>query len=449
MTPISIITRFAPSPTGLLHIGGARTALFNYLFAKQHGGKYILRIEDTDRERSKPEFEADILSGLSLLGLAADETYRQSERTAIYRSYLSKLIEAGHAYISQEKPKKEGDRAEVIRFKNPNSRIVFNDIIRGEVAVDTADLGDFVIAKDLDTPLYHLAVVVDDHESDVSHVIRGEDHIANTPRQILIQEGLGFARPIYAHLPLILAEDRSKLSKRHGAVAVADYVRDGYLPEALINFLALLGWSPQHAGESNENEVLTLEDLVSRFRLEHVQKSGAVFDKERLDWLNREHIRRLSPEAQREKIREFLPEGITRFPNYSPERLERVAPIVIDRIKRFGEVREMQDELAFFFAPPSYDKTLLRGKKGEFDAAAVAAHLAKVRDTITSLPEASFSAEDVRSALWPYAEEAGRGAVLWPLRVALSGRERSPDPFTIASVIGKAETLERITYALE
>ena len=216
--PDQIVTRFAPSPTGLLHAGNYRTAVFSYLFARQHGGKFILRIEDTDRERSRPEYEVNILESLAWLGLDFDEKYRQSENASVHREYLEKMIASGHAYISQETPTKEGERAEVIRFKNPNKKVLFPDLIRGDIEFDTTELKDFVIAKSLDEPVFHLAVVVDDFTAGVTHVIRGEDHISNTPRQILIQEAIGAPCPIYAHLPLVLAPDRSKLSKRKGAL---------------------------------------------------------------------------------------------------------------------------------------------------------------------------------------------------------------------------------------
>ena len=239
-----IVTRMAPSPTGKFHVGSVRTALFNYLFARQNGGKFILRIEDTDKERSKKEFETDIIEAFDWLTLEYDEFYRQSERTEIYKKHIQKLIDDGFAYISKEEATEEKQRSEVIRFKNPNKVVKFNDLILGDIEVDTTDLGDFVIAKDLENPLYHLTVVVDDGIMEVSHVIRGQDHISNTPRQILILEALGFQRPIYAHIPLILAPDKTKLSKRHGALATLEYRDIGYFKEAILNFMAMIGWNP-------------------------------------------------------------------------------------------------------------------------------------------------------------------------------------------------------------
>lgn len=288
-----IITRFAPSPTGPMHVGSARTALMSYLYAKQHNGRFILRIEDTDRERSKPEYEKDIRDGLQWLDIHADEEYRQSDRTAVYKRYLADLIKKDAAYVSRE-PKREGSgEIDVVRFRNPNKRVGWKDLIRGEVSFDTTELKDFVIAKSIEEPLFHLAVVIDDFESNVSHVIRGEDHISNTPRQILIQEAIGAPTPEYAHLPLILAADRSKLSKRKHAesASLAHYRALGIRPEAMVNFLALLGW---HPSKSDASEVLSFADLVEQFDLQRVQKGGAVLDVNKLNWLNREYQKRAS-----------------------------------------------------------------------------------------------------------------------------------------------------------
>src|SRR3990167_7560174 len=282
MKKSQIKTRIAPSPTGDLHIGTARTALFNYLFTKQNNGKFIVRIEDTDKERSKKEFEDNILEELKWLGLDNDKLYRQSERTDIYKKYIEKLLKEGRAYLSKEESKaKMGKQIEVVRLKNPNKKVEFDDIIRGKIEFDTTELGNFVIAKNINEPLYHLAVVVDDYEMEISHIIRGEDHISNTPRQILIQEALGFYTPMYAHLPLMLNADKSKMSKRAGDVAVSDSHKNGYLPEALINFMALLGWNP-----GTEKEIFSLAKLVKEFSIEKVRKSGAVFNVQRLDFIN-------------------------------------------------------------------------------------------------------------------------------------------------------------------
>jgi glutamyl/glutaminyl-tRNA synthetase len=388
-----IVVRMAPSPTGNLHIGTARATLFNYLFAKKNGGKFILRSEDTDKERSKREYEENIISGLHWLGLEWDEFYRQSERTPIYVSYVKKMIENGTAYLSKEEPKEEGQRSEVVRFKNPNKKITFNDLIRGEVSFDTTELGDFVIAKSPKEPLYHLAVVVDDFEMGVTHVLRGEDHISNTPRQILIQEAIGAPRPIYAHLPLIFDAEHKKLSKRkHGDMVWIDtYKNKGYLPDALLNFFAFMGWNP-----GTEREIFTLPELVEAFSIERVQKNAAVFNLEKLDWFQREHIKLLPRDKQLEIIaKEFDTKTL-----------------------------------------PQLDLAKIPWKKSTPTEAKI--HLEHI---LTLIPDAKKIME--------YAEAVGKGGALWPLRYALSGKEQSPDPFTLLELLGKDESQRRVKNALQ
>ena len=350
-TKKEIVVRFAPSPTGYLHIGGARTALFNYIFAKQNNGKFILRIEDTDKERSTKEYEKSIMDTIDWLELDYDEVYRQSERTEIYKKYLQKMIDARYAYVSKEKPQKEGDRDEVIRFKNSNKKIIFNDLVTGDVEVDTTDLGDFVIAKDLETPIFHLTNVIDDYEMSVTHIIRGQDHISNTPRQVLIQEAIGAQRPMYAHIPLILATDKSKLSKRHGAVNVVEYKNSGYLPEAIINFLAFLGWNP-----GDDREILTREELIKEFNMGKVQKGGAVFNIEKLNWLNKKYIQMLSEQKFMEFVNEFMPTEIKNFSDYN-KKIKKIIPIIKERIEKFGDIKDMYErgELKYFFEQPEYE----------------------------------------------------------------------------------------------
>ena len=319
MSAKPIITRFAPSPTGFLHMGGARTALFNHLFTKKLEGKVILRIEDTDKLRSTAEYEASIIDSLKWLDISYNQTFKQSEREEIYKKYLKKLIDEGKAYVSKEIPTEEDlpagrhgkenpdFRSEVIRFKNPGKKVSFTDLIRGEITFDTTELKDFVIAKSLEEPLYHLAVVIDDFEMGITHVVRGDDHISNTPRQILIQEAIGAPRPIYAHLPIILATDKSKLSKRkHGEAVSLNFYRDkGYIPEAIINFLALLGWNP-----GTDQELFTMDELIKTFDISKVQKGGAVFNTEKLDWINRQYIAKMSEEDFILSIKKYLPEWI-------------------------------------------------------------------------------------------------------------------------------------------
>lgn len=439
---MAIVVRFAPSPTGPLHLGSARTALFNYLFARQNRGKFILRIDDTDRERSRPEFEKDILEILSWLGLNYDEFYRQSERRELYAQELEKLLAADRAYWSDEpveedlpatrRPARQsqtGRRSRVIRFKNPQTEIEFGDVVRGKVSFTTAALGDFVIAKSLTEPLYHFASVVDDVVSGVTDVIRGEDHLSNTPRQILLLEALNGTRPVYAHIPLILAPDRSKLSKRHGAVSVTEYRRQGYLPEALTNFLATLGWSPQV--KRLTQELFSSEELVKYFDLGEVQRGGAIFNIEKLNWFNREYLKRLSPDKLWSVAKTFLPR--------TNDKLEKLLPEIIGRINKLGELAELAraGEFDYLFEPPAVDKKMLRETK----------YLPEIQKRLAQVPAGEFVKEKIKETLWNYATQIGRDKVLWSLRVALTGRERSPDPFTVAAVLGKKETIDRLVYA--
>ncbi|NTV44179.1 MAG: glutamate--tRNA ligase [Candidatus Yonathbacteria bacterium] len=427
-----VVTRFAPSPTGVLHVGGVRTALFSWLFARKYGGEFVLRIEDTDTERSTSEFEKDIIDGLSWLGITHDRFYRQSERVPEHRAHLERMLAEGAVYEAEDN--KDGT-GKVIRFKNTNETITFTDVVRGDITFDTTELGDFVIARDIDHPLYHLAVVADDFDMGVTHVIRGEDGISNTPRQILIGRAMGAPRPVYAHIPLILAPDKSKLSKRHGAVSATAYRDKGYLPEALLNFLALLGWNP-----GDEREIFTLTELVQEFSLERIQKSGAVFSTEKLDWINREHIKCLSKDIA-------LTEVVRRFEDKNPEVLAKVAPLILERVSVWSDIDEFRKagEFEYFFTAPVYDAEGLLWKESPAPEA-----WESIDNIINMLQSVSFeSPETIKSGLWTYAEERGKGAVLWPFRYALSGREKSADPFTIAWILGRDETLARLGTAKE
>lgn len=438
----SVVTRFAPSPTGLLHAGNYRTAVFAYLFAKKHTGSFILRIEDTDKERSRAEYEANIMESLAWLQLPHDAFFRQSERASAHTKYITRLLNDGHAYISKEESQTEGSRSEVIRFKNPGGVVSFTDAVRGTITTDVTDLHDFVIAKSLTEPVFHLAVVADDADMGVTHVIRGEDHISNTPRQILIQQALGFKEPIYVHLPLILAEDRTKLSKRKGARALTEYRDKGYLPEAMFNYLALLGWNP-----GTEQEFFTKEELIDAFDLARIQKGGAIFDEVKLTSINQYWLRRLSDENLIQGARLKLSNHAT---------LLKLLPLIRERAKTLQEAHDMlETEFDFVTQSPIVEKILLlpqkeREKTGsdrEEAEALMQEHLLHVRGILLHLPE-ELSHEDAREHLYPYAEEKGKSAVLWPLRVALSGKERSPDPFTIISILGRDASVERINRAL-
>lgn len=441
----SVVTRMAPSPTGHLHVGTARTALYNYLFARRHNGKFILRSEDTDKARSTKESEDEILEGLSWLGLSWDEFYRQSERASIYRGYLERLVEEGTAYLSKEESRQTaGEMVEVVRLRNPNKVVEFSDMVRGQISFDSTELGDFVIARSLDDALYHFTVVVDDHEMGVTHVIRGEDHISNTPRQILIQEAIGATRPQYAHLPLILAPDRSKLSKRNGTVEVAQYRADGFLKESLVNYLAFLGWNP-----GTDKELYTLIELIQDFDIDGIQKGGAIFNMDKLKWFNKEHIRELENEAFFDIVLSRLPHHLRSFPQFSSERVQRLLPLIKERISVLNEITTEAEngEYDFAFKEPVVDPLMLKWKNDTTLKDALP-RLQKCAELIATLPEVS-APEEVKLALFDYANEVGKGEVLWPLRVALTGRERSPDPFSVVYVIGSAEAYKRVGNACD
>lgn len=434
-----VVARVAPSPTGLMHIGTARVALFNYLFVKQNKGKLILRIEDTDRQRYKPEFEKNIKDGYDWLGLSFDEVWKQSERTDVYSQYLNKLLDQGLAYWSQEEIKKEGDRSSVIRFKNPGQKITFQDLIHGEITFDTTELGDFVIAKDTETAIFHFANVVDDLDAGVTHIIRGDDHISNTPRQILLFRALGAEVPLYAHLPMILTSDKSKLSKRHGAWPITEYQAEGYLKEAVLNFIVLLGWSPQSCADIVQDgleDVLTLDQMIEFFDLTKVQKKGAIFNLEKLNWLNREHLKKYPPAEQAAKLAEWIPSAKTEMINAHKALLPKITPLILERVSTFKEAQALlaDGEFDYFFIQPKPSLALLRDTT----------NLAETASLLEQIESNNFTAETVKNKIWDFATKRGRGAVLWPLRVALTGREKSPDPFIVAEILGQAETLVRI-----
>lgn len=436
-----IVTRFAPSPTGLLHAGNYRTAVFAYLFARHMGGTFLLRIEDTDKTRSKPEYEENIIESLAWLGLTYTDRYKQSDHAVRHTQILKKLITDGHAYVSEESPTEEGKRAQVIRFRNPNTVIEFTDLVRGVVRIDTTDLGDFVIAKGLDEPLFHLAVVVDDWDEGVTHIVRGEDHISNTPRHILIQRAIGAPQPTYAHIPLVLGTDRSKLSKRKGAKPLLEYRALGYLPQALLNYMAFVGWNP-----GTEQEIFTMQELESVFTLEGVQRSAGIFDEIKLTWVNREHMLRLTPEAFWEHAEDFLSEETVTMLD-SKNLWRDVVPVMRERAATFGDIRTADEagEYRYYYQDPLYPPKALLWKDEQ--PLATKSRLERILALLEGVSD-PWTAGSVKTAIWDYAEKEGRGQVLWPMRYALSGKDKSPDPFTIAGIIGRDDTIRRIASAL-
>ncbi|MDP1707415.1 MAG: glutamate--tRNA ligase family protein [bacterium] len=444
-----VVTRFAPSPTGLKHAGNYRTAVFCYLFAKHSNGSSLVRIEDTDKARSKPEHEQNIFDTLTWLDLMPTETpTRSSDRMERHKELLQKLVAEDKAFLSHE-PKKDDPTVmiDVVRLRNPKTNLTFHDEIRGDITFDTTELGDFVIARAIDDPLYHFAVVVDDGDMGVTHVIRGEDHISNTPRHILIQQALDLPHPIYAHVPLLLNTNRTKLSTRTGAKPLYEYRDMGVLPEAMLNYLALLGWNP-----GDDREYLSREELIEAFDLSRVQKGSAVFDEVKLLSVNQHWMRALSDS-------DFLTHLNTRSDlgklALRSDLVLKAVALLKERAHTFGEASEMlAGELFCLFTKPSLDRKRLLAKEPPEGRPLIAKNALKtLSEAIKALPE-GISAEEVKNAIMPLAdaeeakEKGGRGAILWPLRYALSGQDRSPDPFTLISILGIKETISRIDGAV-
>ncbi|HOK34840.1 MAG TPA: glutamate--tRNA ligase [Candidatus Paceibacterota bacterium] len=481
--------RIAPSPTGFLHVGTARTALFNFLLARKTGGKFILRIEDTDKERSKKEFEQSIFDGLKWLGLSWDEgpdiggpfgPYRQSERIDLYQKYLEQLLAEDKAYfcfcspedleaqkrdlisqgkvpvysgrcryLSKEEIKKNlsDNKPYVIRLKMPSSKIKFKDLIRGEIEFDLNLIGDIIIAKNLKEPLYNFVVVVDDYLMKINYVIRGEDHISNTPKQIVLQEMLGFDKVNYAHLPMILGPDKSKLSKRHGATNLIDYQKQGYLSEAMINFLALLGWHPHQ-----EQEIFSLDELIEQFSLERVQKAGAIFNINKLNWFNNFYLKNLPFEEVEKRFLDYLKTSPfqSEIKKYPLEYFIKVLKIELPRINKFEDLFIQSD---FFFKEEiDYPKELLIWKSADFNDIIKA--LEDSLNLLKEIEEKEMTALNLQSKFMLFIEgndlyKNDRGKILWPLRVALSGKKASPPPFEIIEIIGKERAIKRIEKAIQ
>lgn len=483
--------RFAPSPTGYLHVGGLRTALYNYLFAKKQGGTYILRIEDTDQKRYVEGAVESLVRSLDNMQVGADEgivlendtvvekgeagPYVQSSRLSLYKEYIEKLLENGQAYHcfctperleelrneqskNKQAPKYDkyclglskeevGERlasgmSHVVRLNVVPERgvVVFEDLVRGKVSIHVKDIDDQVLMKSDGFPTYHLANVVDDHLMGITHVIRGEEWLPSTPKHVLLYEAFGWEIPQFAHLPLLLNPDKSKLSKRQGDVAVEDYLAKGYLKEALINFVALLGWNP---GKGNTQEIFSLDELVSVFDLSNVHKAGAVFDLKKLDWMNAAYIKKLSPDELYEKAKEggFLDTELLKNTNEST--LKKVLAVEQERLTKLSDIGTTNP---FFFSEISYNKDLLRWK--ENDDTATKNALKQALKLLEELDETAW--QELKVIEEKLLEAAGekRGDFLWPLRAALTGAERSPSPAQVAWVLGKEESLKRLEKAM-
>lgn len=477
----TVRVRFAPSPTGALHVGGVRTSLFNWLYAKHHGGTFILRIEDTDEVRSTEESTGDILEGLKWLGLEWDEglqkggelgPYTQMERVSIYQKYADELLDKGLVYrcyctgdelagrrkkafeegkdpgydgrcfsLSEEEKKKFRDegRACVLRFRIPGEGVTgFSDIIRGEVEFKNAVLDDFVILKSNRTPAFNFANVIDDHLMEITHVIRGDEHLSNTPRQVLLYGALGFTPPVFAHLPMILGPDGAKLSKRHGATSVSWFRKEGFLSDAFVNYLALLGW-----GTTESQQVFgSREEMIEKFSLDRVSKNPAVFDMKKLEWMNGYYIRELDVDKLLGLAMPFLKASSLVKGKGSEER-ELVRGVLLLEQKRFKKLNEINELAGFFFL-----------EKIEYDPEAVAQILRKegVPDLLGSFSEElekaePFDAETVEKVTREFISQRNlKGKdLMQPVRVAITGRKASPGLFEVMVLLGKEKVLKRLS----
>lgn len=475
-----IRVRFAPSPTGPLHIGGARSALFNYLFAKQNNGDFIVRMEDTDLERSSRESEENIKSSLKWLGIDWNEgidrggphgPYRQTERLTIYQKAAEQLIKKGHAYYcycseeeceaerqeliergetprylgkcrnltDEQKRKFEAEgRKPVVRFRVPDhATVTIKDLVRGEVSFDTEGMGDYIIVKSDGIPTYNFAVVMDDSDMEITHVIRGEEHLSNTPRQILIYQALGLKAPVFAHVSLILGKDRSKMSKRHGSTSVAAYRNQGYLPEALVNFLALLGWAPE-----GEEEIFSLEQLIEKFSLDRVSKSPAVFDMEKLKWINGTYIRNTKPEELKSLALPYLKEAGFVGQELTAEE-DAWAGLVVETLRNYLScLEDINEKLKLFmgkevsFETEEAQKVLLE----ESVPRVINIFAGRIREGNNLTPEL------VKSILKQIRKETGLSGsqVFMPIRVALTGQMHGPDLDKLTAILGKDVVMARL-----
>ncbi|MFH1631560.1 MAG: glutamate--tRNA ligase [bacterium] len=483
---MQIRTRIAPSPTGFVHIGTIHTALFNYFFTRQNGGKFIIRIEDTDRERLVEGAVENLLETLAMLGIDHDEgpfidangvivekgehgPYIQSQRLGIYKKYIDRLVDEGHAYYcfctkDRLTEMREGQKAVkqtpkydrecckltadevkerlesgvdyVVRMKVPEGETIVTDEIRGSVKFNNVDIDDQIILKSDGFPTYHLAVVVDDYLMGITHIIRGEEWLSSAPKHVILYNMLGFELPKFAHVPLLLNPDKTKLSKRQGDVAVGDYIKRGYLVDALINFIGTLGFNPK-----SDQEIYDRTELTKLFDLKKINKAGAVMNMDKLDWMNREYLKRLSIDELAEVARGFVQADV------DDERVQRALLVERDRVHRLDE---FQEKIDLYLVEPAYDPATLVWKKS--DSADAKAQLAGVRDFIAELDDDDFgSIESIEAAVIAYIDEheLQKGNVLWPLRVALSGQAKSASPFELLWALGKEESLERIDKAVE
>ncbi len=476
-----VVTRFAPSPTGFLHIGGVRTALYAYLFARKHEGTFILRIEDTDKNREVDGSILHIQESLRWVGIEWDYgpdkagphgSYLQSDRLDIYHRYAKKLIEKGHAYpdpytteeleafrtqaASENRPFlfrdhrpstiEAWDGKKPLRFKVPEiKRHTWTDVTRGTLSAGEEALDDFILIKGDGYPTYNFAHIVDDFEMGVTHIMRADEFVSSTPKFLSLYDALEISYPTFVTLPPIMrADGKKKLGKRDGAKDILEYRTDGYLPQAMMNFLALIGWNP-----GGDRELFfTEKELIEAFTLEKIQRSGGAFNEEKLMWMNKQFINQLSADAQYEYVLDSIVNRVKELSQYNEERVRRAVSTFLERAQYKKEIRDASEagEYDYLFSTPSYDVSILKWKNDE----TVSAAKPRLLKAIELLESTDFSTPDtVKSSLWSYAEEIGKGELLWPIRIALSGKERSPDPFTLAYILGKEETITRIKTACD
>lgn len=458
----TVVTRFAPSPTGYLHIGGARTALFSWLFARKNNGRFILRVEDTDEQRSTPEMTQAIIDAMDWLGLDCDEgPFFQSQRKDLYLSYIEKLVSNGNAYyckctpdeveaMRQDarqkglKPKYNGKCRElglqpgpdtVIRLKAPlDGQTIFTDQVKGPISVNNQELDDFVLQRKDGTPTYNLAVVVDDLEMQVTHILRGDDHVNNTPKQILIYKALGVEPPLFGHVPMILGPDKKKLSKRHGALSVMAYKEMGFLPEAMVNYLVRLGWSYK------DEEIFSKDDLISKFTLENLGASACVFDVDKLTWINSHYIKEADISRLVKIIQEHIPE---QFLPVDSDYLENIIPLLQPRA---GNMREMAQMADFFIIA---DNDLVYDEKAvdKFLTAEARHHLQEITSRLKEL--STFDQTGLEQVFKKYIQDKDIKfkVIAQPLRVAITGRTASPGLFETMEVLGRERVLNRLNRA--
>jgi glutamyl-tRNA synthetase len=431
----NVKVRFAPSPTGYLHIGGARTALFNWLFARHNKGVFLLRIEDTDQQRSTEEATQAILDSMKWLGLDWDEgPYFQSQRLSIYKQYAEKLVEQGKAFYDTDA---EGRKA--IRFKMLDGVTEINDLIHGTITFDTSLIEDFVILKADGFPTYNFACVVDDAEMGITHIIRGDDHISNTPKQIALYKAFGFKMPEFAHIPMILGEDGSRLSKRHGATSVTDYRDKGYLPHALVNFLALLGWSP-----GNDQEIISISEMIEKFTLKRANKTSAQFNNIKLDWMNGQYIKNTPVEQLTAEVKRFFEKSGIDMTKITAGWLANLVILYHERFKNF---LDLQNQTRFFFTDAI-----------EYDQAAVGKFLKKegsgelLKEVYAAVSQVdNFDKKTLEDSLRALTEKLGVGfsKLAQPMRVAITGKSVSAGIFETMELLGKEKTINRLSHTIK